>query len=134
MTCSRSNLRASGWTSLDMKKPVVAVVASFHSGMPCNDRFDEFARIIVKELEMLGAKAMLSFTPVISDGITQGTKAMRYSLPSRDYITDCMEMMYEGYCCDAIITLGGCDKSVPGSIMPIARCNAIGLAFYGGPA
>jgi len=59
---------------------------------------------------------------------------MRYSLPSRDYIADVCEMAYEGYYCDAMITLGGCDKSVPGSIMPLARCNAIGLSFYGGPA
>jgi dihydroxy-acid dehydratase len=43
-----------------------------------------------------------------------------------------METMYEGYCCDAMITLGGCDKSVPASVMPLARCNAIGLSFYGG--
>ena len=59
---------------------------------------------------------------------------MRYSLPSRDYIADCMEMMYEGYACDGLITLGGCDKSVPGSIMPLVRSNAIGLSFYGGAA
>jgi dihydroxy-acid dehydratase len=59
---------------------------------------------------------------------------MRYSLPSRDMIADCMEMAYKGYYCDAMITLGGCDKSVPGSIMPLARSNCIGLSFYGGPA
>ena len=102
--------------------------------MPCNNRHDEFAREICKELKKLGAMPMLSFAPVISDGITQGTLAMRYSLPSRDFITDCMEMAYEGYNCDAMITLGGCDKSVPGSVMPLARTNAIGLSFYGGPA
>ena len=70
MTCARSNLRATGWTTLDMAKPVIAVVATFHSGMPCNNRHDEFARIMVDEIERLGCKAMLSFAPVISDGIT----------------------------------------------------------------
>jgi len=59
---------------------------------------------------------------------------MKYSLPSRDLIADCVEMMYNGYACDAVITLGGCDKSVPGSIMPLVRCNAVGLSFYGGAA
>jgi len=53
-----------------MKKPVVAVIAAYNSGMPCNNRHDEFARIIVEELERLGVKTMLSFTPVISDGMT----------------------------------------------------------------
>jgi dihydroxyacid dehydratase/phosphogluconate dehydratase len=53
-----------------MGKPVVAVVASYHSGLPCNNRFNEFAELIALELERLGAKAMISYTPVISDGMT----------------------------------------------------------------
>ena len=55
-------------------------------------------------------------------------------MPFRDLIADYVEMMYNGYACDAVITLGGCDKSVPGSIMPLVRCNAVGLSFYGGAA
>ena len=99
-----------------MTKPIVAVVAAYHSGQPCNNRFIELAKLVAVELENLGAKAMISFTPVISDGITMGTDQMRYSLPSRDYIADCMELMYNGYACDALITLGGCDKSTPSFI------------------
>jgi len=53
-----------------MGKPIVAVVASYHSGLPCNNRFNEFAELIGIELEKLGAKAMISYTPVISDGIS----------------------------------------------------------------
>ncbi|CAE7424201.1 ilvD, partial [Symbiodinium necroappetens] len=72
-------------------------------------------------VEKLGGKAHFCFTPVISDGQSQGCKAMRYSLISREVITDCIELMHEGYHADAIITLAGCDKSVPASVMPLAR-------------
>ena len=53
-----------------MGKPIIAIVASYHSGLPCNNRFNEFAELIAIELEILGTKAMISYTPVISDGIT----------------------------------------------------------------
>ena len=59
---------------------------------------------------------------------------MRYSLISRDSIADCIEIMHEGYFADAIITLGGCDKTVPGALMPIARLNLVGITLFGGPA
>ena len=71
---------------------------------------------------------------LLSDGLTNGSKAMRYSLISRDAIADCIEIMHEGYFADAIITLGGCDKTVPGALMPIARLNLVGLTLFGGPA
>ena len=79
-------------------------------------------------------KGFVSYTPVISDGQTQGTPGMRYSLVSRDLIADCIETMYEGYLSDGIITLAGCDKTNPGVLMPIARANAIGITLYGGTA
>ena len=65
-------------------------------------------------------KGFVSYTPVISDGQTQGTPGMRYSLVSRDLIADCIETMYEGYLSDAIVTLAGCDKTNPGVLMPSA--------------
>jgi dihydroxy-acid dehydratase len=71
--------------------------------------------------------------PAISDGNTQGTLGMRYSLISRDWIADCVEIMHEGYMADACITLGACDKTVPGAVMPLARCNTSGCFIYGGP-
>jgi dihydroxy-acid dehydratase len=57
---------------------------------------------------------------------------MRYSLPSRDLIADCIELMHESYMADGVITLSGCDKSIPGALMPLARNNSIGLTLYGG--
>ena len=72
-------------------------------------------------------------TPVISDGNTQGTKGMRYSLVSRDWIADCVEIMHEGYMADACISFGACDKTVPGAVMPLARTNTASCFIYGGP-
>jgi len=58
---------------------------------------------------------------------------MRYSLISRDWIADCVEIMHQGYMADACITLGACDKTVPGAVMPLARCDTSGCFIYGGP-
>lgn len=134
MTCSRSNFRAAGWKDDDFKKPMITIAAPYSNSMPCNNQFRDIADILAEEVERLGGKAHLCITPVISDGQSQGCKAMRYSLVSRDLITDCIEMMHEGYHADAIITLGGCDKSVPAAIMPLARKDLIGLSLFGGPA
>mmetsp|Transcript_116975 Transcript_116975/g.331008 ORF Transcript_116975/g.331008 Transcript_116975/m.331008 type:complete len:596 (+) Transcript_116975:134-1921(+) len=131
---SRSNFRASGWTDEDFLKPIVTIAAPYSNNMPCNNQHKDLAEIIAEELEKRGCKAHFAFTPVISDGLTQGTRFMRYSLVSRDAICDAIEIMHEGYKADAIISLGGCDKSVGGVVMPIARKDMIGLSLFGGPA
>merc|ERR1719235_2595907 len=64
--------------------------------------------------------------------MAQGNEGMRYSLPSRDLITDSVNLMHDGYRADAIITLGGCDKTQPAAIMPLARSNFLGISLYGG--
>jgi len=134
MTCSRANFRAVGWNEEDFKRPLVTIGCPFSSAMPCNNRFNELAEAISAELRSLGCIPHIAYTPVISDGITQGAKAMRYSLPSRDIICDAIETMHEGYCADAMITLGGCDKSVPGALMPLPRLDCVGLSLFGGAA
>jgi len=134
MSASRSNFRAAGWKEEDFKKPMITIAAPYSNSMPCNNQFRELADIIAEEVERQGGKAHLAITPVISDGQTQGAKAMRYSLVSREVITDCIEVMHQGYCADAIITLGGCDKSVPAAVMPLVRKDLIGVSLFGGPA
>lgn len=131
---SRANFRASGWKEEDFLKPIVTIAAPFSNNMPCNNQHRELAELIGGMLEERGCKAHYAFTPVISDGLTQGTRFMRYSLVSRDAICDAIEIMHEGYKADAIITLGGCDKTVGGVVMPIARKDMIGLSLFGGPA
>eukprot|EP00450_Noctiluca_scintillans_P027555 CAMPEP_0194537684 /NCGR_PEP_ID=MMETSP0253-20130528/77019_1 /TAXON_ID=2966 /ORGANISM="Noctiluca scintillans" /LENGTH=524 /DNA_ID=CAMNT_0039383727 /DNA_START=23 /DNA_END=1594 /DNA_ORIENTATION=- len=134
MTCSRANFRAAGWKEEDFRKPVITIAAPYSNSMPCNNQFRDLADLIADEVEKRGGKPHLCITPVISDGQTQGCKAMRYSLVSRETITDCIELMHEGYHADAIITLGGCDKSVPAAVMPCARKNLISVSLFGGPA
>lgn len=131
---SRSNFRASGWKEEDFLKPIVTIGAPYSNNMPCNNQMKDMAELLAEELEKRGCKAHFAFTPVISDGLTQGTRFMRYSLLSRDAICDTIEIMHEGYKADAAITLGGCDKSVGGVVMPLARKNIIGLSLFGGPA
>jgi len=134
MTTARANFRAAGWKDDDFKKPIITIAAPYSNNMPCNNQFRDLADRIAEEVEKRGGKAHYAFTPVINDGMTQGTKAMRYSLVSRELITDCIETMHEGYYADACISLAGCDKSVPSSVMALARGDMIGLSLFGGPA
>lgn len=134
MTCSRSNFRAVGWRDADFRKPIITVGVPFTNIMPCNNKFMELAYAVCDAIEAEGGKPMLAVTPVISDGQTQGTLGMRYSLVSRDYIADCIEIMHEGYAADAMLCLAGCDKTVPAALMPLARLDATGLCLFGGPA
>lgn len=102
--------------------------------MPCNIHVRHLTDVIVDAIEEKGGKAFVCGTPVISDGMTQGCHGMKYSLISRDYIADCIEIMHEGYLADAMLTIGGCDKTVPAAVMPIPRHNSVGLMLYGGTA
>ena len=86
----------------------------------------------MKEVTKKGGKPITFGTPVISDAMTMGIESMKYSLPSRDLIADCIEIMHEGYQGDGLITLSGCDKTIPAALMPIARNNSIGITMYGG--
>lgn len=134
MSMARGNLRAVGWTDDDFKKPIITIGSPWTNANPCNNRVRELTDLLVEAVERAGGKAFVAGTPVISDGMTNGSDAMRYSLISRDYIADCIEMMHEGYMADAVITLSGCDKTVPAALMPIPRGNHIGLTLYAGTA
>jgi len=134
MTLTRAYLRAQGWADADFDKPIITVASPWSTANPCNWHHRELTDLLVEAIELKGGRAFVAGTPIISDGMTQGTAGMRYSLPSRDLIADCIETMHEGYAADAIVALAGCDKSVPAAAMPLARSNAIGLALYGGTA
>eukprot|EP00112_Aurelia_sp_Birch-Aquarium-sp1_P019486 Seg4826.1 transcript_id=Seg4826.1/GoldUCD/mRNA.D3Y31 product="Dihydroxy-acid dehydratase" protein_id=Seg4826.1/GoldUCD/D3Y31 len=131
-TGCRSHLRATGFKDDDFKKPIITIGCPYSNALPCNYHFRELAEIAIDEIEKLGGKAFTCFTPVISDAETMGSSGMKYSLISRDLIADCIETMHDGYSADAIITFGGCDKTNPGVLMPLARHNLIGITLYGG--
>jgi dihydroxy-acid dehydratase len=111
MTGARSHLRATGFKDSDFTKPIVTVVCPYSNALPCNNHFCQLGKIVMDEVEKRGGKAFLCHTPVVSDGETMGTHGMKYSLISRDWIADCVEIMHEAYAADAVIGLGGCDKT-----------------------
>lgn len=116
----------------DFDKPIVAVAAPYTNGTPCNDHILELGKILKQEVEKNGAMPIVFGTPVVTDGIAMGCEGMKYSLPSRDLIADCIETMIEGYLTDGAITIGGCDKTIPGAVMPLLRTNVPGVFIYGG--
>jgi dihydroxy-acid dehydratase len=131
-TAARTMLRAVRFTDEDFDKPIIALAVPHTNGTPCNDHVRALGDIVQQAIEVAGGKAIVFGTPVVSDGISMGTEAMKYSLVSREVIADSIELMTEGYMVDAVITLSGCDKTIPAALMPIARNNLTGLTLYGG--
>jgi dihydroxy-acid dehydratase len=131
-TAARTMLRAVRFTDDDFDKPIIALAVPHTNGTPCNDHIRALGDIVQEAIEEAGGKAIVFGTPVVSDGISMGSEAMKYSLVSREVIADSIELMTEGYRVDAVITLSGCDKTIPAALMPIARNNLIGLTLYGG--
>lgn len=116
----------------DFNKPLIAVASPYTNATPCNDHLEKLGNRLKAQLMKEGSMPLIFGTPIVSDGITMGTSGMKYSLVSRDLIADGIEMMIEAYYCDGAITLGGCDKSIPGAVMPLARTNVPGIFIYGG--
>lgn len=131
-TAARAMLRAVRFSDEDFAKPLIALAVPYTNGTPCNDHIRELGDLLQAEIEEAGGKAIIFGTPVVSDGISMGTEAMKYSLVSREVIADSIELMTEGYQVDGVITLSGCDKTIPAALMPIARNNLVGLTLYGG--
>jgi len=125
-------MRAVGYTDEDFKKPLICVAVPHSDVSPCNAHILELGKIAEGEIEKLGGKPYIFGTPVITDGETMGTEGMKYSLVSREVITDSIEMMSEAYSADGTISFSGCDKTIPASLMPLARNNSIGITLYGG--
>jgi len=131
-TAARTMLRAVRFSDEDFDKPLIALAVPYTNGTPCNDHIRELGDLLQTEIDAAGGKAIIFGTPVVSDGISMGTEAMKYSLVSREVIADAIELMTEGYRVDAVVTLSGCDKTIPAALMPIARNNLVGLTLYGG--
>lgn len=129
---ARAMLRAVGYKDKDFTKPIISVACPFTNATPCNAQIYELGKIVAKEIEKQGGKAFIFGTPIVTDGESMGMEGMKYSLVSRELIADSIETMHESYTADGIISLSGCDKTIPGSLMPLARNNSIGLTLYGG--
>ena len=129
---ARAMMRAVGYTDEDFEKPLIAVATPYTDITPCNAHLHQLGEIVEHEVTKVEGKPFLFGTPVITDGETMGTEGMKYSLVSREVIADSIEMMQEAYMADGTIALSGCDKTIPASLMPLARNNVIGITLYGG--
>ncbi|WP_216846707.1 dihydroxy-acid dehydratase [Mucilaginibacter sp. L196] len=121
-----------GLTDDDMQKPQVGVASMGYDGNTCNMHLNDLAKIIkqgIWDAEMVG---LIFHTIGVSDGMSNGTEGMRYSLVSRDVIADSIEAVVGAQYYDGVITLPGCDKNMPGSIMAMGRLNRPSIMVYGG--
>jgi dihydroxy-acid dehydratase len=129
---ARSMLRPVGFTDEDFKKPVVGIASLWSMVTPCNMHLDQLAREAEAGANAAGGKAIIFGTITVSDGISMGTPGMRYSLVSREVIADSIETVTGAEGFDAVVTVGGCDKNMPGCLMAMARLNRPGVFVYGG--
>ena len=129
---SRAMLRAVGFESEDFKKPQVGIASTWSMVTPCNMHIDKLAEAAANGADSVGSKAVIFNTITVSDGISMGTKGMRYSLVSREVIADSIETVVGGQGFDGLITLGGCDKNMPACVMAMARLNRPSIFVYGG--
>lgn len=129
---SRSMLRAVGFNDNDFKKPQVGIASTWSMVTPCNMHINKLAEDAAKGADDANGKAVIFNTITISDGISMGTEGMKYSLVSREVIADSIETVAgcEGF--DALVTVGGCDKNMPGCIIGMARLNRPSVFVYGG--
>jgi dihydroxy-acid dehydratase len=125
-------LKGAGFTDADLRKPLIGIANTWIEIGPCNYHLRELAAHVKRGVREAGGTPMEFNTISISDGITMGTAGMRASLISREVIADSIELVARGNGFDAIVALVGCDKTIPGAVMALARLNIPGLVLYGG--
>ncbi|HKS92612.1 MAG TPA: dihydroxy-acid dehydratase, partial [Tepidiformaceae bacterium] len=129
---ARSYLKSVGFTNDDLKKPLVMVAHEWIGTMPCNFSQRMLAQQVMAGVRAAGGTPMEVNTISISDGISMGTEGMKASLISREVIADSIELCGVGYSFDAVVIIVGCDKTIPGGAMALARLNLPGLVLYSG--
>ncbi|MCB1562108.1 MAG: dihydroxy-acid dehydratase [Alphaproteobacteria bacterium] len=128
----RAMLRAMGLSDEDIAKPLVGVATCWNEAAPCNINLGKFAQNVKKGVTEAGATPREFTTITVTDGIANGHEGMRSSLASREVIADSVELTMRGHCYDALVGLAGCDKSLPGMMMVMARLNVPSVFLYGG--
>lgn len=129
---NRSMYYALGYQEGDFKKPMVGVANGHSTITPCNAGLQRLADAAVAGIEAAGGNAQIFGTPTISDGMAMGTEGMKYSLVSREVISDCIETCVGGQWMDGVVVIGGCDKNMPGGMMGMLRANVPAIYIYGG--
>jgi len=129
---AQAMLYAVGLNDDDMQKPQVGIASTGYDGNPCNMHLNNLAAGIKEEVNKKEQVGLIFNTIGVSDGISMGTSGMNYSLPSRDIIADSIEVVMNAQSYDALVSVVGCDKNMPGAIMAMLRLNRPSLMVYGG--
>lgn len=131
-TANRAMLRAMGLGDRHMVQPWVGVASVWSEATPCNVNLDVQAAAVARHLDEFGGTSRRFNTISVSDGIAMGHQGMKASLVSREVIADSVELMMRAHCYDGLVGIAGCDKSLPGMLMVMARLNLPSVFLYGG--
>ena len=129
---ARAYLKGVGYDDDALSRPIIGIANTWTETMPCNFHLRRLAEKVKEGVREAGGTPMEFNTVAISDGITMGTEGMRASLVSREVIADSIELVARGHMFDAVIALSGCDKTIPGCVMALARLDVPSLMLYGG--
>jgi dihydroxy-acid dehydratase len=129
---ARAMLKAIGFTDEDLARPLIGVATTWIETMPCNFNQRRLAEFVKTGIRATGGTPMEFNTISISDGVTMGTDGMKASLVSREVIADSIELVARGHLFDGLVCLVGCDKTIPGAAMALARLDLPGLVLYNG--
>ena len=130
---ARAMMRGMGLSDEDLARPLVGVSNTWNESTPCQLNLDRVARRVKAAVREAGGTPREFVTITVSDGIAMGHEGMRASLVSREVIADSIELMMHAHRYDALVACAACDKSIPGSIMAMARLNVPSIFTYGGP-
>ena len=129
---ARAYLYGIGYTSDDLNRPIIGIANTWTETMPCNFHLRRLAERVKDGVRLAGGTPMEFNTVAVSDGITMGTEGMRASLVSREVIADSIELVARGHMFDGVVALSGCDKTIPGTVMALARLDLPSVMLYGG--
>jgi dihydroxy-acid dehydratase len=129
---ARAMLKAVGFTDEDLAKPLIGVATQWIETMPCNLNQRDLAQYVKAGVRAAGGTPMEFNTISVSDGVSMGTTGMRASLVSREAVADSIELVARGHLLDGLVCIVGCDKTLPGALMALARLDLPGLCFYNG--
>jgi dihydroxy-acid dehydratase len=129
---ARAMLKAVGFTDADLSRPLIGVANTWIEVMPCNYHLRRLSEKVKAGIRAAGGTPIEYNTIAVSDGIAMGTEGMKASLISREVIADSIELVARGHLFDGVVALSGCDKTIPGTVMALARLNLPSLMLYGG--
>ena len=129
---AQAMLHAIGLSKEDLLKPFVGIASTGYEGNPCNMHLNDLAKLVKEGTVKSDLIGLIFNTIGVSDGISMGTPGMRYSLPSRDIIADSMETVVQAMSYDALVTVVGCDKNMPGALIAMIRLDRPSILVYGG--